>query len=65
MTVWAAPHVSAARLVFAATWTAYILVAIRFEERDLEDMHGEAYGRYREQVPMIITSPWRRASEAG
>jgi protein-S-isoprenylcysteine O-methyltransferase Ste14 len=62
--LWAAPRMSAARLVFAIACTAYILVAIRFEERDLETMHGEAYGRYRRQVPMLIPSPWRRASQA-
>ena len=34
--------------------TAYILVAIRFEEADLVTMHGEKYRRYRKQVPMLI-----------
>lgn len=63
-TVWAAPTMSAARLIFAATCTAYILVAIRFEERDLETMHGEGYERYRKQVPMLIPRPWRRATGA-
>jgi len=33
--------------------TAYILVAIQFEERDLVKMHGE-YAEYRKQVPMLI-----------
>jgi len=34
--------------------TAYILVAIRFEEADLMSAHGDKYRRYRKQVPMII-----------
>ncbi|MCI0617873.1 isoprenylcysteine carboxylmethyltransferase family protein, partial [bacterium] len=32
----------------------YILVAIQLEERDLEDIHGKAYARYRRRVPMLI-----------
>jgi len=33
--------------------TAYILVAIRFEERDLIAAHPE-YAEYRRRVPMLI-----------
>lgn len=56
---WAAPDLSAGRLLFAAVTTTYILVAIRFEERDLVDQLGEPYVRYAEQVPSLVPSPWR------
>lgn len=54
---WATPTMTAAHLVFAAGMTVYILVAIRLEERDLVEYHGEAYADYRRKVPMLIPLP--------
>ena len=54
LTFWAAPVMTAAHLLFALMTTAYILIAIRWEEADLTAMHGEKYRRYRMQVPMIV-----------
>mgnify|MGYP001827722228 CR=1 FL=1 len=51
---WAAPQMSAARLVFAVACTVYILVAIQLEERDLVSEHGASYQAYREKVPMLV-----------
>jgi protein-S-isoprenylcysteine O-methyltransferase Ste14 len=50
---WATPLMTSAHLVFAAVLTAYILAAIRWEERDLAEVHPE-YAAYRRRVPMLI-----------
>jgi methanethiol S-methyltransferase len=55
-TFWATPTMTAAHLVFALATTAYILIAIQWEERDLVDEHGRVYENYRQSVPMLIPS---------
>ncbi|WP_250464596.1 methanethiol S-methyltransferase [Microbulbifer litoralis] len=51
---WAAPTMSAAHLLFAVVTTAYILIAIRWEERDLVAALGEDYIHYRQRTPALL-----------
>lgn len=55
---WATPAMTAAHLFFALMTTAYILVAIQLEERDLVAAHPE-YAGYRDQVPMLVPGATR------
>lgn len=51
---WATPQMSQGHLLFALVTTAYILIAIQFEEHDLRQHIGERYDEYRQQVSMIL-----------
>lgn len=54
---WATPTMTVGHLLFAAVTTAYILVALQLEERDLMAELGDTYRRYRQQVPMLLPRP--------
>lgn len=59
---WAAPTMTVGHLLFSAVTTAYILVAIQLEERDLVSFYGDEYRAYRRQVRMLV--PIRRGTDS-
>lgn len=61
---WAAPTMTVAHLVFAIATTAYILIAIQLEERDLVAAFGNRYVTYRRSTPMLIPRLWPRRAQA-
>jgi isoprenylcysteine carboxyl methyltransferase (ICMT) family protein YpbQ len=48
--VFGAPHMTATRLAFAAISTAYLVVAVPWEERSLARVFGVQYSRYQRAV---------------
>jgi protein-S-isoprenylcysteine O-methyltransferase Ste14 len=58
---WSTPTMTLAHLLFSVATSAYILLAIQFEERDLAREHGESYEAYRRSVPMLIPFTRRRS----
>jgi len=63
MIVWATPSMTVTHALFAGLCTAYILVAIRFEERDLVRFHPE-YAEYQKRVPMLLPFGSKRRDAA-
>ena len=54
ISVWAAPSLTAGHLLFAVMTTAYILVALIFEENDLVTEFGESYRQYQRSTPRLV-----------
>ena len=57
--IWASPHCTLDRLVFAVLWTGWIVLGTVLEERDLVVAFGDRYRTYQRDVPMLV--PWRRS----
>lgn len=51
---WATPVMTVGHLLLAVGMSAYMLVAIRYEERDLVELFGNDYRDYRERVGMLV-----------
>jgi len=62
---WATPLMTVGHLVFALATTAYILIALQLEERDLINHHGAKYLAYKSEVPMLLPLPRKQNQPAG
>ena len=51
---WSTPHMTAGHLLLAVGMSAYMLIAIGHEERDLVAFHGRDYEEYRGRVGMLL-----------
>jgi protein-S-isoprenylcysteine O-methyltransferase Ste14 len=54
---WATPYMTVGHLLFAATCTVYILIALKIEEATLIELHGEKYEDYKRRVRSLIPIP--------
>ena len=61
---WSTPRMTASHLLLAVGMTIYILIAIRYEERDLVAYFGPDYENYRTRVGMLIPGIGRRKPAA-
>jgi protein-S-isoprenylcysteine O-methyltransferase Ste14 len=59
---WGIPTMTAGHLLLAAGMSAYILIALHYEERDLVRLFGAGYEDYRGRVGMLIPRFGRRTA---
>ncbi|QOZ44262.1 isoprenylcysteine carboxylmethyltransferase family protein [Bradyrhizobium sp. CCBAU 53340] len=62
---WATPVMTLGHLLFALANTAYILLALQLEERDLIAAFGATYQDYRRRVPMLVPRLFMRRQAEG
>lgn len=62
---WSTPVMTLGHFTFALAATAYLLIGIALEERDLVRLFGEAYSEYRRRVWMILPLPRKRRKDEG
>jgi protein-S-isoprenylcysteine O-methyltransferase Ste14 len=60
--LWATPTMTVGHLILTGGFTAYILVAVAYEERDLVAHFGDTYRRYQRTVPQLLPRPGRKAA---
>lgn len=60
---WSTPDMSAGRLLLAVGATAYIVIAVRFEEHDLRQELGPHYEDYQQRVPRFVPRLLRSSVE--
>ncbi len=54
MFFWITPFMTVSHLYLAVMFTCYILIGVKFEERDLIKTHADEYVKYMEKVPGLI-----------
>jgi protein-S-isoprenylcysteine O-methyltransferase Ste14 len=59
---WATPQMSYGHLLLAGGMSIYMLIAIRYEERDLTTLYGADYTRYRSGVGMLVPRFGKRSA---
>jgi protein-S-isoprenylcysteine O-methyltransferase Ste14 len=61
---WATPSMTAGHFLFAALSTLYIFIGVHLEEKDLMDVFGDEYRRYKQRVAMLIPRIKRKTRES-
>ncbi|MCA9635873.1 MAG: hypothetical protein KC420_07560 [Myxococcales bacterium] len=51
---WATPWMTVGHLVFATAMTLYIRIALHYEEKDLQEVHGSEYESYQRRTSMLL-----------